>query len=67
MGISQGTQVPIGVFLRWPLAFPRGQQAGICVACVFTPALRSGSKVRESRLPTGQGADSAQAGDRPWE
>lgn len=61
-GLSQGTQISAGVFPRWHLAFPRGQQAGIHVAFVSTPALRSGSKGRESRFPMGCRADSAGIG-----
>lgn len=53
-GVSQGTQLSAGVFPGWHLAFPRGQQAGIHVAFVSTPALRSGSKGRESRFPMGR-------------
>ena len=52
--VSQGTQLSASVFPGWHHAFPRGQQAGVHVAFVSTPALRRGSKGRESRFPMGR-------------
>ena len=52
--VSQGTQLSARVFPGWHHAFPRGQQAGVHMAFVSTPALRRGSKGRESRFPMGR-------------
>ena len=53
-GVSQGTQLSAGVFPRWHLAFPRGQQAGIHAAFVSTPARRGGSEGGEPTFPMGR-------------